>query len=108
MTDSSEVLFFLPPETLEHYATGYEALRLQGGTSQIEMARTQELVMRYVPPPSAVIFDVGGGPGVYACWLANFQDQRRRELFLTLLRRFLLEPSLLGASAHLMAVARKE
>jgi ubiquinone/menaquinone biosynthesis C-methylase UbiE len=27
--------------------------------------------MRYVPAPPAVIFDVGGGPGVYACWLAK-------------------------------------
>jgi SAM-dependent methyltransferase len=61
----------LPPEFFEHYASGYEAGRLQGGTSQIELARTQELVMRYVPALPAVIFDVGGGPGVYACWLAK-------------------------------------
>src|SRR5260221_4735033 len=61
----------LPPEFFEHYASGYEAGRLQGGTSQIEWARTQELVMRYLPPLPAVIFDVGGGPGVYACWLAK-------------------------------------
>ena len=27
--------------------------------------------MRYVPSLPAVIFDVGGGPGVYACWLAK-------------------------------------
>ena len=44
---------------------------MQSGSSQIELARTQELVMRYVPPTPAVIFDVGGGPGVYACWLAK-------------------------------------
>jgi ubiquinone/menaquinone biosynthesis C-methylase UbiE len=61
----------LPPEFFEHYANGYEAQRLQGSTSQIELARTQELVMRYVPALPAVIFDVGGGPGVYACWLAK-------------------------------------
>jgi ubiquinone/menaquinone biosynthesis C-methylase UbiE len=71
MSDSSEAFSFLPPETLEHYASGYEAQRLQGGSSQIELARTQELVMRYVQPPPAVIFDIGGGPGVYACWLAK-------------------------------------
>ena len=71
MSDSFESHFSLPPEFFEHYANGYEAQRLQSGSSQIELARTQELVMRYVPPTPAVIFDVGGGPGVYACWLAK-------------------------------------
>lgn len=71
MSESVESQSSLPPEFFEHYASGYEAGRLQSGTSQIEFARTQELVMRYVPPLPAVIFDVGGGPGVYACWLAK-------------------------------------
>ena len=39
---------------------------------------------------------------------ANFHDQGRREQLLTLVRRLEQEPSLLGASAHLLAVARKE
>ncbi len=71
MSESFESHFSLPPEFFEHYASGYEGQRLQSGSSQIELARTQELVMRYVPPLPAVIFDVGGGPGVYACWLAK-------------------------------------
>ena len=71
MSDSFESHFSLPPEFFEHYASGYEAQRLQSGSSQIELARTQELVMRYVPPTPAMIFDVGGGPGVYACWLSK-------------------------------------
>lgn len=71
MSDPFESHSSLPPEFFEHYASGYEAGRLQSGTSQIELARTQELVTRYVPPPPAVILDVGGGPGVYACWLAK-------------------------------------
>src|SRR5438270_1787213 len=71
MSDSFESHSSLPPEFFEHYASGYEAQRLQSGSSQIELARTQELVMRYMPPLPAVIFDVGGGPGVYACWLAR-------------------------------------
>ncbi|HYX50859.1 MAG TPA: class I SAM-dependent methyltransferase, partial [Ktedonobacteraceae bacterium] len=71
MSDSFDTYSSLPPEFFEHYASGYEAQRLQSGSSQIELARTQELVMRYMPPPPAVIFDVGGGPGVYACWLAK-------------------------------------
>ncbi len=71
MSESFESHFSLPPEFFEHYASGYEGQRLQSGSSQIELARTQELVMRYVPPLPAVIFDVGGGPGAYACWLAK-------------------------------------
>ncbi|HXX79744.1 MAG TPA: methyltransferase domain-containing protein, partial [Ktedonobacteraceae bacterium] len=71
MSNPSDADFSLPPEFFEHYASGYEAHRLQSGSSQIELARTQELVMRFVPEPPAVIFDVGGGPGVYACWLAK-------------------------------------
>jgi ubiquinone/menaquinone biosynthesis C-methylase UbiE len=71
MADSFGAYSSLPPEVLEHYASGYESQRLLGGSSQIELLRTQELVMQYVPPPPAVIFDVGGGPGVYACWLAK-------------------------------------
>lgn len=71
MSNPSDADFSLPPEFFEHYASGYEAHRLQSGSSQIELARTQELVMRFVPGPPAVIFDVGGGPGAYACWLAK-------------------------------------
>lgn len=56
---------------MRHYENGHEAQRLAIGVGQLELVRTQELVRRYLPPPPAVIFDVGGGPGVYACWLAR-------------------------------------
>ena len=39
--------------------------------------------------------------------IANFSDQKRREQWLALARRLEEEPSLLGASAHLLVVARK-
>jgi ubiquinone/menaquinone biosynthesis C-methylase UbiE len=71
MSESFESHSSLPSEFFEHYASGYEAQRLQSGSSQIELAWAQELVMRYLPPLPAVICDVGGGPGVYACWLAK-------------------------------------
>jgi len=71
MFDSSDSDSSLPPEFFEHYSSGYEAQRLQSGSSLIELVRTQEIVMRYLPEPPAVIFDVGGGPGIYACWLAE-------------------------------------
>ncbi|HYH11451.1 MAG TPA: class I SAM-dependent methyltransferase [Thermomicrobiales bacterium] len=59
------------PDILDHYASGYERVRLLTGPSQLELARTQELLTRYLPPPPAVILDVGGGPGTYARWLAG-------------------------------------
>ena len=31
----------------------------------------QEIVTRYLPPPPAVVLDIGGGSGPYACWLAK-------------------------------------
>lgn len=61
----------VPPEMLAHYATGYEADRLRQGSSRIEFARTQDIVLRHIPAAPAVICDIGGGPGVYASWLAR-------------------------------------
>src|SRR5437667_8872165 len=69
MADSFEMHSDLPSEVVEHYASGYESQRLLGGSSRIELVRTQGLIQRYVPPPRAVIFDVGGCPGMNACWL---------------------------------------
>lgn len=60
----------LPPEVLAHYTVGAESGRLFAGHGQLERARTLELFERYLPPPPAVILDVGGGPGAYACGLA--------------------------------------
>jgi SAM-dependent methyltransferase len=61
----------LGDEVALHYAGGYEARRLRGPGGQLELRRTQELTARYLPPPPAVIYDVGGGPGIYAYWLAS-------------------------------------
>ncbi len=61
----------LPDDIREHYEIVDEARRLDRAESQIEKVRTQELLDRYLPPPPAVILDVGGGAGVYAFWLAE-------------------------------------
>src|SRR4051794_39764187 len=61
----------LGQEAQEHYAAGVEVDRLRRGSGRIEVARTQEIVSRFLPPPPAVVFDIGGGPGVYATWLAR-------------------------------------
>jgi ubiquinone/menaquinone biosynthesis C-methylase UbiE len=62
---------FLPSEVLRFYNQGQEVERLQKGIGPLEMARTQELILRYMPAPPAVVLDVGGGPGVYSAWLAQ-------------------------------------
>jgi len=61
----------LPPEIITYYAKAGEAARLFGGPGQIELARTQEIILRHLPSARGVVLDVGGGPGVYACWLAG-------------------------------------
>ena len=58
-------------EIKEFYAKGLERDRLATGAGALEFARTQAIVQRYLPPPPAIIADVGGGPGRYSAWLAE-------------------------------------
>jgi len=58
-------------EIVRHYRATDEASRLRTGWFQLEQARTQELILRHLPPAPATIIDAGGGTGVYACWLAT-------------------------------------
>src|SRR5262249_62337875 len=53
-----------------HYASGYETERLHQGAGRLERERTHEMLGRFLPPPPAVVLDVGGGPRGHACWLA--------------------------------------
>lgn len=53
-----------------YYAQGGEQARLDLGYFPLERARTQEIVLRHLPPPPAVVLDVGGAAGAYALWLA--------------------------------------
>ena len=57
-------------EVLRHYRDADESSRLRTGWFQLEQARTQELILRHLPPAPATIIDAGGGAGAYACWLA--------------------------------------
>lgn len=43
----------------------------RSGGGQLERARTQELLQRFLPAPPCDVLDVGGGTGVYADWLAD-------------------------------------
>src|SRR5512142_3401110 len=58
------------------YYTQYdEAGRLQQGVSHLEFVRTQELLLRHLPPAPAVIYDIGGAAGAYSFWLAELGHQ---------------------------------
>ena len=61
----------VPPEVVGHYDQGIEAGRLESSTGSLELVRTQEILTRFLPAPPATICDVGGGPGIYAAWLAR-------------------------------------
>jgi ubiquinone/menaquinone biosynthesis C-methylase UbiE len=58
----------LDPEIAAHYASVSEQLRL--GPWSLERVRTWELLGRHLPPPPAVVLDVGGAAGIYALPLA--------------------------------------
>lgn len=65
-------LYQLSDEILSFYRQTQESNRLTANTKgQLEFMRTQEIITRYLPAPPAVILDIGGGSGPYACWLAK-------------------------------------
>jgi ubiquinone/menaquinone biosynthesis C-methylase UbiE len=58
-------------EIVRHYGDADESSRLGTGWFQLEQARTQELILRYLRPAPATVIDAGGGAGAYASWLAS-------------------------------------
>jgi ubiquinone/menaquinone biosynthesis C-methylase UbiE len=60
-----------PNEIGRYYQEVAEEGRLAAGRSQLEFARTKDVVLRYLPPPPATVLDVGGAAGAYALWLAE-------------------------------------
>lgn len=48
-----------------------EQARLSDAWGQIEYVRTQRIVRRYLKRPPALVLDIGGAAGRYACWLAR-------------------------------------
>jgi len=55
----------------KYYGMGVEDARLRIGSGKLELERTRELMTRFLPPPPSIIYDVGGGTGVHAFWLAG-------------------------------------
>ena len=60
----------LPKEIEGHYLQGRESERLRAGAGELEFLRTQVILARELPPPPAVVLDIGGGAGVHAIPLA--------------------------------------
>jgi SAM-dependent methyltransferase len=58
-----------------HYDRGKELGRLVEPTGKLEFERTKEIILRQLPPPPALVADIGGGPGRYALWLAQLGYQ---------------------------------
>lgn len=61
----------LTNEIVTYYERGDEIQRLSSSGGQLEETRMRELITRHLPAAPAVVYDVGGGPGNYACWLAR-------------------------------------
>ncbi len=58
-------------DVLAGYNAGIEKGRLHRGLGLIEFERTKEILLEELPPAPAVIYDIGGGYGEYAYWLAS-------------------------------------
>ena len=56
---------------LAGYNAGIERNRLRTGIGIIEFERTKEILLDKLPKPPAIIYDIGGGYGEYAWWLAS-------------------------------------
>jgi SAM-dependent methyltransferase len=61
----------LQSEIFGYYNNGQEAARLESPFCRWEKVRTLDLLARFLPPPPAVILDVGGAAGAYAFPLAE-------------------------------------
>lgn len=67
----------LHPDIDRYYTSGFDEVdRLQASAvGRLEQVRTQELLARHLPAAPARVLDVGGGPGIYAAWLASLGYQ---------------------------------
>jgi ubiquinone/menaquinone biosynthesis C-methylase UbiE len=58
-------------DILQYYQATDENSRLLRVENELELLRTREILLRYLPDAPAEIIDVGGGPAVHSFWLAG-------------------------------------
>jgi ubiquinone/menaquinone biosynthesis C-methylase UbiE len=58
-------------DVLRHYGSIEEETRITAGLGRLELVRTREILRRHMPPPPALVLDVGGGTGVHASWMTE-------------------------------------
>jgi ubiquinone/menaquinone biosynthesis C-methylase UbiE len=56
----------IPKEVEAHYLETRESERLSGAHGELERLRTLGILARVLPPPPALVFDIGGAAGAYA------------------------------------------
>ena len=61
-------------EIYDFYNNGAEIGRLERGLGVVEFYRTKEILSRYIDT-GKVIYDIGGGIGMYAAWLAKMGNE---------------------------------
>lgn len=61
-------------EVLKFYESGVEKGRLERGLGIIEFYRTKEILKKYITSSNNIIYDVGGGIGVYSSWLSEMDN----------------------------------
>ena len=61
-------------EIYDFYNNGAEIGRLERGLGKVEFLRTKEILARYIDT-GKVIYDIGGGIGMYAAWLARMGNE---------------------------------
>lgn len=60
---------------LEFYNSGAETGRLERGLGKVELYRTKEILQKYITGTNNIIYDIGGGIGVYSSWLAEIGNE---------------------------------
>lgn len=84
----------------DFYEKGGEESRLEQGLGLVEGFRTKELISRFLGP-SRDIYDIGGGAGYYADWLAT----KGHRVTMVELAEAAVEKARASQSAHYEAIA---
>lgn len=62
-------------EVFEFYNAGAEKGRLERGLGKVELYRTKEILKKYITNTNNIIYDIGGGIGIYSSWLAEMKNE---------------------------------